>query len=98
MPAKTKRRKKQIASKRRVIQPKKFVSHQGATVKTNHSRAAKPPAASQTRATSDKVYFKKDFSRSIILTIILLIGIITLYELDQRSVITIADLITISAQ
>ncbi|MDA1316499.1 MAG: hypothetical protein O3B87_00565 [bacterium] len=47
---------------------------------------------------SDRMFFKKDFNRSIILTVIILVSIVSLYELQSQGFITIADLITISTQ
>ena len=47
---------------------------------------------------SDIVFFKKDFNRSVILTVIILISIVSLYGLQARGLIHITDLITISTQ
>lgn len=98
MPAKTKQRKKKIAQKRRVIPPKQFVARTPSIKTPTTSSRPVSKSTSPTQSESDIVFFKKDFNRSMILTVIILISIVSLYGLQERGLITIADLITISAQ
>jgi len=94
MPAKTRRRKKQIAKNRRVIRP--HLTLQSPVQTPAQTTVQKKTSLPQFE--SDIAFFKKDFNRSMLLTVIILISIVSLYGLQEKGLIHIADLITISTQ